>query len=214
MSQFDEIDPSAALRIGSVLDPESICNETGVPVDGTGLAGYCLSVWTPQGIAEAFAALGTAGARMEQQLDVLESHDGTDRIALLVVQAGTAQMRLVMPLADEAVQKYLYDCSKRGRLRLWLDNDATQKVTIVDLPGGLRAPALLKRLMQESFGQTCDHRKLLDLGRALHPLNGVRSLIPDVTVDQAMTVLVSQDLKNEIEGGALAGVTVVRRHLH
>lgn len=214
MSTFDENDPSAALRIGSVLDPESICSDAGILTEGIDMAGYCLSIWTPSGIAEAFASLGTAGARMKLQLDVLEAHDGTGRIALLVVQAGTAQIRLVMPLADEAVQKYLADCSTRGRLRLWLDNDATQKVSIVDLPGGVRAPALLKRLIKEAVGDSCDHRGLLGLGRALHPLNGVRSLIPDAAVDQAMTVLVSQDLKNEIEGGTLAGVTVVRRRLH
>ncbi len=123
-------------------------------------------------------------------------------------------MRLVMPLADPSVQDYLSDCTNRGRLRLWLDNQATQEVAIVDLPGGVRAPSLLRRLMEESRGVPRDRRVLLELGRALCPLDGVRSLISGINVERAVTVLVSQDLKNEIEGKQQAAVTVVRRRLH
>ncbi|MBV8502407.1 MAG: hypothetical protein JO006_11895 [Paucibacter sp.] len=192
MNTFDERDPNAVLRIGSVLDPETICNEAGIPDEGLNLAGYCLSVWTPSAVADALKKLGEPGTPMNYQLDVLGSDSERELIALFVVQSGAAQMRLVMPLADPSVQDYLSDCTHRGRLRLWVDNQATQEVAIVDLPGGVRAPSLLKRLMEESRGVPRDRRVLLELGRALCPLDGVRSLISGINVEHAVTVLVCE----------------------
>lgn len=84
MNTFDERDPNAVLRIGSVLDPETICNEAGIPDEGLNLAGYCLSVWTHSAVADALKKLGVPGTPMNYQLDVLESPSERELIALFV----------------------------------------------------------------------------------------------------------------------------------
>jgi hypothetical protein len=188
MNKIDDSDGLARLRIGCVLDKGAVRQEAGAASIGVDLEGLCITAWAPTAL---LAALGAPGAPAQQRLDVLNPPDGAERLALLVMQFNTTQLRVVMPLSEPAVRHYLLDCAQRGRIRLLLADEATKARTLMDFPGGFRDPELTRRLVHEAEGLTGDPGVLLKFGQLICPLNGVRTLIPGTAVKDAVTVLIS-----------------------
>jgi hypothetical protein len=113
-----------------------------------------------------------------------------------------------MPLSEQVVQQYLLDCARRGRIRLLLADETTKARAFTDLPGGFHEPELAHRIVREAQGLAGDPPMLLKLGQLLSPLSGVRSLITNTTVTDAVTVLVSNQ---EVDRVALTGAGLLTR---
>jgi hypothetical protein len=204
-------DKLAPLRLGCVLDAETTQQELR-PSDGAvDIRGYCILLKVP---APFLAALDTPGTSIEQRLDVVIAARSDEHILLLVVQADAVQMRLVMPLGDPGVQEYLQDCAQRGRIRLLLSNEATGKLSILDLPGGFHDPKLALRLIEGARKTPQDTKTLIALGSFLSPLDGAPSLIPGQPVTQAITVLVSKELFDEAARSGTSTLRFIKRPLH
>jgi len=183
---IDDGEGLAKVRIGRVREADFLRRELGQ----LGFDGRCIASWAP---AALLAELGTLDRAPEQRFDVLLMPGTGEQVALLTFQANKAQVRLVMPLGDPGIQRYLLDCMRRGRIHALLMNEATRKPVFVDLAGGFRAPGLVLRLLQESRSLPCDVQALIWLGGLLRPLDGVGSLIPGQEVTHAVTVLVCNE---------------------
>ena len=205
MDNVDDKDGLARLRIGCVLDKGAVRREARAAGIKGKLEGLCITTWVP---ASLLAALDTLGASVQQRLDVLDPPGAVERFVFLVVQVDAVQLRVVMPLSEQVVQQYLLDCARRGRIRLLLADETTKARAFIDLPGGFREPELALRIVREAQGLAGDPQMLLTVGQLLSPLSGVRSLITNTTVTDAVTVLVSNQ---EVDKVALRGAGLLTR---
>lgn len=188
MSSNDENNGLAELRIGRLLDAGAICREVDHPTDE--IDGHCISVWLPSSI---YATLESESAVPLLRLDVLTDPTSSELLAMFILQVKGAQLRIVMPLGDNEVQRYVLDSMQRGRLLMVLADESSWALTFMRIPGAIRDPELMLRLLRAHRHKAPNVQALLQLGDLLRPLTGVASLITDQAVTQAVTVLVGHE---------------------
>lgn len=193
------------LRFADVLDPDSIARKAGFKNLAISLDGNCLAVYLPTSLFRAFTA---PGVPVHRRFNVAEVPDTGERFIFYVLQVGGAQLRLLMPVGEPDVQQYLLDCLGRGRIRLLLADDDSDKLDFVDIPGGFRKPDLVQQLLSESQVAKSDAKRLLELASALCPVASFPSLHSANEVTNSATVLV---INKRMEAELQDGPVIVRR---
>lgn len=196
---MDNVDTSAGrarLVMGLLRDADIIRKEYGHLETARDFDGGCIAVLTSPSL---LAELGASKSELRWRFDVHVAPSSGEQFALFIMQANGAQVRLVMPLGEPAVQQYLLEGTQRERLSVLLLHEATRAPVFITIPGSFQPPGVAKHLLVKARSLPRSGQSLRRLGGLISPLDGVRSLVPEYVVTHAVTALVSKDLETELQ---------------
>lgn len=192
------------LRRGRVLTPQESVEASSYLPGAPRLDGHSLTVAVPQWLV---AQLENDQVPRHQQFSLLTARDNEDPVFMLVVQAGSTQLRLLMHMNYAGVQALLRDACSRGHLNVLLDIERRAQVSILSSAMPSDADSLLPRLLDEARDGPGQLARVLKLG-AHHTLpEAVPSLLDGEVVSNVVAVLVAEEAGSltDDELGALTG---------
>ena len=188
---MDFLEPNApsSIRQGLVLDTQNVECVPGQPTTMRDFEGCIIGASVPSSL---LLSLGGCDGAIKHRFDVLAHQGGGGSLALFTVQAGGAQLRVLMPLSAPSVQRYLRECVRRQMLRLLLGDEDSRATLLLGVPGNFADKSLFERLLREASARSCDADGVLALCHELADLGGVRTLVPGLPVTDVVAVLVAE----------------------
>ncbi|TXD99417.1 hypothetical protein FUT87_02850 [Mitsuaria sp. TWR114] len=188
---MDFLEPNDFRRIrqGLVLDTQGVDRMSGQPPVACEFEGCIIGASVPSSL---LLSLGGCDGAIKHRFDVLAHQGDGSSLALFTVQAGGAQLRVLMPLGAPSIQRYLRECVRRQMLRLLLGDEDSRATVLLGVPGNFTDESLVERLLREAMARTRDAGGILALCHELADLRGVRTLVPGLPVTDAVAVLVAE----------------------
>ena len=178
------------LRRGRVLTPQEshqACVHLG---HSPALVGNSVMAAVPQWLV---AQLENDEIPRQQRLAVLTTKDKQDPVLVLVVQTGTAQLRLLMRIKFDRVQALLKDAQSQGTLHVMLFVEHVNRVSILSTPMPDDTDGLLPSMVDATRSQPGQFVRVLELGAQLTLPKAMPSVIDGETVLDVVAVLLADD---------------------
>jgi len=165
-----------------------------------------LFVRTPHWLTE---SLNSSTSRKKQQLVFLEADDRSDPLLVVVMQAGAAQLRLVLHLNDEQVQHVLRHAVSQGLLTTLVCAEQAPLFTGVTTAVEGEAKAKLASLLDAVQGVAGDLSRALRFAARVTEPGDLPSVFDDAAVMDVVTALVAGDV-DELTDVEVADLTQSR----
>jgi hypothetical protein len=150
-----------------------------------------LFVRTPHWLAE---SLNSTTSRRKQQLVFLEAEDRSDPLLVIVMQTGSAQLRLVLHLNDAQVQHVLRHALSCGLLTTLVCAEQAPLFTGVTTAVEGEAKVKLTSLLDAVQGVAGDLSRALRLAAQVTAPSDLPSVFEDAAVMDVVTALVAGDV--------------------
>ncbi|OWQ93660.1 hypothetical protein CDN99_04165 [Roseateles aquatilis] len=151
-------------------------------------------------------SLNSATDRSKQQLVFLEADDRSNPLLVIVMQTGSAQLRLVLHLNDAQVQHVLHHALACGLLTTLVCTEHAPLFTGVTTAVEGEAQVKLAGLLDSVKGVTGDLSRALRLAAEVTKPGDLPSVFNDTAVMDVVTALVAGDV-DELSDDAVAGLT-------
>lgn len=190
MDKLDALEILQRLRLGAVLRPEQMEQEAQGLKQRPKFDGYGLHATVPNWLVSELES-SDAPAR---QLKLLSAEVHPDHLLFLTVQSRTAQLRVMLQLSDPAVQQFVVDSMRRGRLQLLLALENTTQFVRMSLPVDFSSvEPVIQDAIHSSRLSVATVRWLLRTSCAAAEPTAVPSLVAGQTVADVVTVVVMNE---------------------
>lgn len=195
MNAYDTSFIVQSMRLGHIITPETLRAESQTVTQRPTLDGFAVAASVPNWLVTQFESPTSHGAN---GMVVFGTDDGQHLVALVVIQSGTAQLRLVLPMGDKTVRSYLADAVKTDRLQLWLSAENTEQVAMFEIEKPLPKKEELAQLLASSKAQITDIQVLAKVMADQVKPGFVPSLLAGYPVTDVVAVLVGHRLPEQI----------------
>jgi hypothetical protein len=184
---IDELEAMSRVRVGSVLEPETVRARGAQLIPPLEMRCFSLGVSVPNWLV---CSLEGSVGRVTQ-FGVIKANYSSAQFGLCTAQTRGTQLRVLMSLHAEDVLAYLRDCSHRGRLHMLLAPENTSQVLTLEMPGQFTKPAMLEKILADCDTGRIEAESAVELTRLMADIKAVPSLIEGVEVTDAVAVVIA-----------------------